>query len=76
MEGIGERSHPIHPYLEGLKAFNEGKVMKIILKYFPIDPQRGFFDSVEDIRGLSKTDQMGKFVLLRPTWKATLTSTT
>jgi hypothetical protein len=44
--------------------------MKIILKYFPIGPQRGFFDSVEDIRGLSKTDQMGKFILLRSTWKA------
>jgi hypothetical protein len=38
MEGIGERSHPIHPYLEGLKAFNERKAMKIILECFAVDP--------------------------------------
>jgi hypothetical protein len=38
MESIRKRSHFVHPYLEGLKALNERKAMKIILECFAVDP--------------------------------------
>jgi hypothetical protein len=70
MKGFWERAHSVHPYLEGFETFNKGKGMKIIFKCLAVNFSRGPFDSSEDIRRLSETDQMGEMVLMGPAREA------
>ncbi len=70
VENVWQGAHSIHPQLERFKALYERKGVDVVLKCFSINLTRDPFNSSEDIGGLSKMDQVGEMILVRPTWKA------
>ena len=70
VEGLWKRTHPVHPYLKWLKAFNEGKRVKIILKGFAVEPPGRSLDFIKDIGGPVEMNQMHELILLGSAWKA------
>jgi hypothetical protein len=62
--------HPVHPYLEYLEVFDEGKGVKIFPKGFAIDSLGGGFNPAENIRGLPEMNEVGEIVLMGATGKS------